>query len=155
MRDFSEADREQKKKERRVLPENPADLPTKKLADLEENIKSALENGYLSCPVAWSIAKREGVPKIAVGAITDKLGFRITNCQIGCFKVDKTLYSEPPKDIISEELAKTLEELDREGKLTCEKTFELAKEYNLKPMTLGNEISARGIKVHQCQLGCF
>ena len=155
MRDFSEADREQKKKERRVLPENPAELPPEKLADLEENIKSALENGYLSCPVAWSIAKREGVPKIAVGAITDKLGFRITNCQIGCFKVDKTLYSEPPKDIVSEELAKTLEELDREGKLTCEKTFELAKEYDLKPMTLGNEISARGIKVRQCQLGCF
>ena len=154
MRDFNEADRK-KKKARRVLPENPANLPPEKLAELGKEVKAALKDGYLSCPVAWSIARREGVPRIAIGAITDKLGFRVTDCQIGCFKVDKTLYIQPPTGTISQALVKTLEELAGAGTLTCEKTFELAKEYNLKPMTLGNEISARGIKVRQCQLGCF
>jgi len=38
MRDFNEVDREKKRMERRVLPENPANLPPEKLAELEDRM---------------------------------------------------------------------------------------------------------------------
>ena len=73
MRDFNEADKK-KKKARIEIPDNPEGLSPDKLAELEESVKSALKEGYLACPVAWSVAKKAGVPKIAVGSIIDKLG---------------------------------------------------------------------------------
>ena len=154
MREFNEADKK-KKKARIEIPENPAGLSSEKLAELEESVKSALRDGYLACPVAWSLAKKADVPRIAVGAMTDKLGFRITDCQLGCFKVDKTLYTEPPRDTLDPELITEIEELDNDENLTCEKAFELASKYQQKPMVVGNEASARNMKIRNCQLGCF
>jgi hypothetical protein len=154
MREFNEADKK-KKKTRIEIPENPAGLSPEKLEELEESVKSALKEGYLACPVAWSLAKKADVPKIAVGAMTDKLGFRITDCQLGCFKVDKTLYTEPPRETIDPEMIAEIEELERDKKLTCERAFELAAKYKQKPMVIGNETSARNIKIRNCQLGCF
>ncbi len=154
MREFNEADKK-KKKARIAIPDNPADLSQEKLNQLEKSVNNKLKDGYLSCPVAWTIAKNEDVPRIAVGAITDKLGFRIIDCQLGCFKVDKTYYSGPPRDILNEQLASEMEKLDSDGQLTCEKAFGLAQKYGEKPVNLGNEATARNMKVRQCQLGCF
>jgi hypothetical protein len=154
MREFNETDKK-RKKTRIEIPENPAGLSPEKLAELEESVKSSLKNGYLACPVAWTLAKKDDVPRIAVGAMTDKIGFRITDCQLGCFKVDKTLYSEPPREILNPEMIAELERLDNDKQLTCEKAFELSAKYGQKPMVVGNEASARNIKIRNCQLGCF
>ncbi len=152
--DFNETDKK-KKKGRRVIPENPANLSPERLSELEETVKAALNGVHLSCPIAWAIARKAGVPKIAVGALIDKLGVRVTDCQIGCFKVDKTLYDGPATEKLSDELLKIIDDLNAQGKLTCAKTFELAKEFKVKPLTIGNETIARGIKIRECQLGCF
>ena len=154
MRDFNETDKK-KKKRRITIPENPADLSAEKLAELEKAVKTSLKDGYLACPVAWSLAKKSDVPKIAIGAITDKLGVRITDCQLGCFKVDKTIYSESPRDRLDTAMITELERLDSEKKLTCEKAFEISAKYRQKPMVTGNEASARNMKIRNCQLGCF
>lgn len=154
MREFNETDKKKKKK-RVEIPENPANLSPKDLAKLENDVKAALRDGYLSCPVAWSLAKKAGVPRIAVGSITDKLGVRITDCQLGCFKVDKTLYTGPASEDLPQEMIEKIISLNDEGKLTCEKAHELAHEYRQKPMTIGHETIARDIKIRQCQLGCF
>lgn len=154
MREFNEIDR--KKKEKRVkIPENPANLSKEELSQLEVAVKTSLKDGYLPCPVAWKIAKDLDVPKIVVGEITDRLGIRVTNCQIGCFKVDKTLYTEPCNEDMDGEIVSKLKELEADGKLTCERVFELAKLYKIVPLVLGNEASARNIKIRSCQLGCF
>lgn len=154
MREFNKDDKK-KKRARIEIPENPAGLPPEKRTELEKAVKSALKDGYLACPIAWSVAKKFDVPKIAVGAMTDKLGFRITDCQLGCFKVDKTMYSESPRDTVDAQMISEIEELDSDKKLTCEKAFELAAKYRQKPMVVGNEASARNMKIRNCQLGCF
>jgi hypothetical protein len=154
MREFNETDKK-RKRARIEIPENPAELSPEKLAELEESVKSYLKDGYLACPVAWTLAKKADVPRIAVGAMVDKLGYRITDCQLGCFKVDKTLYSEPPRESLDPEMIAEIEELDNDKKLTCEKAFDLASKYRQKPMVVGNEASARNMKIRNCQLGCF
>jgi hypothetical protein len=154
MRDFNEADKK-KKTERIQLPENPVNLSGEMLSDLEEKVKAALKDGYLSCPTAWRIAKDSDVPRIAVGVIADRLGIRITDCQLGCFKVEKTVYDSSPDENIDTEVIPALKALKANDELTCARVFELAHRFKLKPMDIANEINAMGLKFHSCQLGCF
>ncbi len=84
MRSFGEADRK-KKKTRIQIQENPGNLSNAVLSQLEDTVKASLNDGYLPCAVAFKIAKEAQVPKIAVGEMTDRLGIRVTYCQIGCF----------------------------------------------------------------------
>ena len=154
MRSFNEADKNKKKK-RIEIPDNPTNLSPEELTQLENNVKASLKDGYLPCPAAWTIAKNANVPKIAVGAITDKLGIRVTDCQLGYFKVDKTVYSSPANETLDSKIIDTLKSLDSEKNLTCEKAFEISAKFKQKPMVIGNEASARNLKIRQCQLGCF
>jgi len=154
MRNFNEADR--KKKQARIQKEeNPGNLSQELLAVLDSRVKVSLKDGYLSCPMAWKIAKEFSVPKIAVGNIADKLGIRVTDCQIGCFKVDKTVTSKPmPKDVDDKVIA-LLEVISKNNELTCAKVFELAKQAKLTPMAIADIANHRKWKIRDCQLGCF
>lgn len=154
MRDFNEADKKNKKA-RIQIPENPANLSKEDLLQLEDKVKASLKDGYLSCPIAWRIAKDANVPKIAVGEITDRLSIRIANCQIGFFKVDKTPYEESDHKSIDGQCITMLQTLAGNKQLTCEKIFELSRQFDLKPMAIANEANARDLKIHGCQLGCF
>ena len=154
MRSFNEADRE-KKSERTQIKENYRNLSGELIAQIEGTIKSSLEEGYLPCPIAWEIAKEYNIPKIAVGEIADRLGIRVTNCQLGCFKIEKTPYNESTHKSIDDEVVTLLEELKEKSQITCSMVFDLARQYKSKPLVIAHEMSARGIKIHGCQLGCF
>ena len=154
MRNFNEVDR-QKKSERIHTKDNYCNLSGKLIAQLESEIKASLKEGYLSCPVAWKIAKDYNIPKIAVGGIADRLGIRITNCQLGCFKIEKTPYDESAHKSIDNEVVILLEELKEKGQITCSMVFNLSRQFKIKPIAVANEMSARGMKICGCQLGCF
>ena len=53
--------------------------------ELEEKITSSLVNDQLPCPIAFKIAKELKVSLREVGEVTDKLGIKISGCQLGCF----------------------------------------------------------------------
>jgi len=154
MRDFNEGDR--KKKGARIqIQKNSDNLSEELLSELESIVKASLKGGYLSCPVAWGIARKSNVPKIVVGEITDRLGIRIMNCQLGCFKVEKTPYEKSTHTNIDGEVITMLETLKENDQLTCARVFDLARQFKLKPIVISNEMSARGLKIRGCQLGCF
>lgn len=155
MRKFSEADKK-KKTGRIIVKENPEDLSKEMLSQLENTVKVSLKDGYISCVTAWKIAKDANVTKAAVGDIIDRLDIRITDCRIGCFKIDKTPYDgSENKDEIDRGIAVMLRGLKENNQLTCGKVFDIAKRYKLKPMTIANEANVNGLKVLGCQLGCF
>jgi len=153
-RDFNDADRA-KKKRRIELPENPANLSPEGLANLERAVISAVRDGFIACPAAWKVAANQGVPRIAVGSMMDRLGLRFTDCQLGCFKVDKTPYDGGERPGITGEVNDRIEDLQQRGELTCPSVFALAKELRVKPMTAADAANVRGYKIRQCQLGCF
>jgi hypothetical protein len=154
MRDFNEDDKK-KKRGRIQVPPNPANLSAAELSKLEGTVKSKLQDGNLPCGTAHKIAKDAGVPRIAVGEITDRLGIRIINCQIGCFKLDKNVHSDTAPDDPGNRIAGRLEELETQNELTCAKVFELAQELKLTPMAVADVANYRDMKVRRCQLGCF
>ncbi len=154
MRDFNEADRK-KKKARIQIQVNPDNLSREVLSKLEDKVKASLKDEYLSCPIAWRIAKEANVSKMAIGEITDRLGIRIDNCQIGFFKVDKTPYDNSAHKSVDGVFTTVLETLAGNSQLTCVKIFELAQQFKLKPMVIANEANVRDLKIRDCQLGCF
>ncbi len=154
MRDFNDKDRK-KKRSRISLEENPANLSVDTLSLLESATSASLKDGYLRCPVAWKIARKLNVPKIAVGAMMDKLGARVTECQLGFFNVDKTPYTGPAPQEPSPELTSSLRELDAMDKLTCPAIFELARQFKTTPLKVSEAANILGLKIRKCQLGCF
>ncbi|MBN1370081.1 MAG: hypothetical protein JW954_07605 [Dehalococcoidaceae bacterium] len=154
MREFDETDKE-KKSGRIKLPPNPAGLSEEKLSEIRTRVAESLESGYLPCPAAWKIARQSGVVRIAVGAVADEMGKRVVDCQIGCFKVDKTPFGTQEPARLSPEISAEILRLNEENSLTCEAVFTVAKTYRLKPTDIAGEINALGLKVSACQLGCF
>ncbi len=54
--------------------------------ELEKSIKEALAEGKLTCLSSWEIAKRFGIPKMAVSSACETLGIKLSSCQLGAFK---------------------------------------------------------------------
>jgi hypothetical protein len=154
MRDFNDADR--KKKSHRIrLPDNPSNLSVETLSQLEYAVKATGKDGHIACPSGWKLAEDNGVSRLDVGAMIDKLGLRVTECQLGCFAVDKTTYAGSETEPIDEEVANRVETLREKGDLTCSNAFALARELNVKPMSVAVAANVRGYKLRQCQVGCF
>jgi len=153
-RDFNEQDKK-KKRVRIQLSENPANLPQETLEKLEAAVTAALREGYLPCPVAWRIAKDFNIPRIAVGAVMDKRGVRVTDCQIGFFRVDKTPYQGNAPQQTSQELAAGLRGLDASDRMTCSAVFELARQVKTTPLKVAEAANILERKIRSCQLGCF
>lgn len=154
MRDFNDADRKKKRK-RIKLPENPDNLSPEASAQLEGTVRAAVREGYVTCPTGWKIAEDFGVSRLAVGAMIDRIGVRVTNCQLGCFRVEKTPYTGSATEPLEEEVADRVEALHRAGELTCPELFSLARDLGVKPLSIATAANARGHKIRQCQLGCF
>ena len=154
MRGFNEADR-QKKKKRIQIQENPDNLSKEVLLHLEDKVKTSLKNGYLSCPIAWRIAKEANVSKMAIGAIADRLGIRIENCQIGFFEIEKTPYDNSVNKKMDGQFITQLETLAGNNELTCARIFDMTRQFKLKPMDIANEANVLDLKIRNCQLGCF
>ena len=154
MRSFGETDR--KKKETRIqLQENPGKLSKEVLSQLEDTVKASLKDGYLPCAVAFKIAKETQVPKVALGEITDGLGIRVTNCQIGFFKVDKTIRAGSADEDLDDRIMSKLNALKETSELTCANVFDLAQQLRSTPMVIADAANLRDLKIHNCQLGCF
>jgi hypothetical protein len=154
MRVFGEADK--KKKAARIkIPVNPAGLSEEALAQLADVVKAALHDGHLPCGSAFKIAGDADVPRLAVGDVTDRLGIRVSNCQIGCFKVDKIINVGSETEAVDPGVLTRLEALKRDDALTCANVFALAQQLNLIPMAVAHVANVRNLKVHHCQLGCF
>ncbi len=154
MRNFDEADKK-KKRARIHIQENPGNLSPEALSQLGEKVKASLQSGNLSCATAFKIALDAGVPKVAVGEVTDRLGIRIANCQIGCFKVDKAVHDNLDHVKIDDGILATLETLNKNNELTCANVFELAMKLKTTPRAIANVANLKNLKVRHCQLGCF
>ena len=99
--------------------------------------------------------KDAGVSRLDVGVMIDKLGLRATDCQLGCFSVSKTPRAGPATEPIDAEIARRVEALNEKSELTCPNIFALARERNVKPLSVADAANARGYKLGKCQLGCF
>ena len=154
-REFNEKDRI--KKSARIVSKSASAAPGDRDAPLglEEAIKAALDNGFLPCARAFGIAKKFRVTLTMIGDAADRLGVRIANCQLGCFKVEKTIHDNLDKKAIKQKALEALDISLAEGPLSCLGVFHLAKQIGLRPMDVADAANRRHVKIHDCQLGCW
>ncbi len=153
-RKFNNKDRE-KKKTRIDFSEKTVELSAEQLVGVERKVRNSLINDYLPCAIAFNIARDLGVPVVAVGQVADNIGHRITGCQLGCFKVEKTPRDDVRSDQVDDNILAEVEALDKRGELTCATVFELAKRFRVKPLAVADAANLKNMKIHNCQLGCF
>jgi hypothetical protein len=126
-----------------------------KTADLEKEVKAALVDGFLPCPVALGLARRLGVPAREVGDAADSLGLRITGCQLGCFKIDKATHEDLEGRQLGREVGDGIERSLVNGRLPCPTAHRLGRELGVSLKDIGDAATMMGIKITDCQLNCF
>ncbi len=128
-------------------------------AALRREILSNLREDKLPCAVAHALAERVGTTPQAVGELADELEIRISRCQLGLFGYGEKRLGQhkivEPSEVLQPELASALGEAATEGVVTCAQLFEIAERLNVPKMTVSAHAEALGLKITQCQLGCF
>ena len=124
-------------------------------AGLEREIVASLVRGYLPCPVALNLSRRLGVGSKKIGDAVDTLGIRITNCQLGCFKVEKARHENLKNKVISKELMDHISKSLVSGRLPCLSAHNLSQELKLNLKEIGDAATKMNVKIVDCQLGCF
>ncbi len=127
---------------------------------LADKIKASLDDdGRLSCATAHKIARQLEVEPIEVGDVATALDIHASRCQLG-------LFGHGPKGEgkgrvvqsaveVSEELAARIRDALARGELPCAAAWEIASEFKMKRLDLGNAVETLGIRISPCQLGFF
>jgi hypothetical protein len=127
--------------------------------ELRQAVLERLEDGKLSCPAAFAIARRLGVEPLAVGQAADLADVRISRCQLGLFgygpKAEGKHKIVHAMDSVPEHLAAHLRAAAGEDGITCAAIWQVASELRYKRIEASSAVEAMGLRVSRCQLGCF
>ena len=124
--------------------------------EIAAQIKGLLTEGKLPCPSAFKVVRRLEVSPQQVGEVADELKVKISRCQLGLFGYgsNKGKSLEPVQEV-REELEARIRERVMEGGLPCATAWDIAGELTMKRIDVARAAESLGIRITQCQLGCF
>ncbi|MEN6369382.1 MAG: hypothetical protein ABFD77_06750 [Thermotogota bacterium] len=127
------------------------------MSESDQAIREAAHGGLLPCALAFGIAERVGVTPDTVRADADRLGVRISVCQLGLFGYDAFGERRVAHKLshVPEELRRALDEASAGEGLACAAAWRLADERGLPRLLLGSAAETVGARICRCQLGCF
>lgn len=121
--------------------------------------EAAADGGHLSCARAFALARRLGTPPAELGAAADAAGVRVVKCQLGLFGYgskaegkSKIVQAEAPGDALRHRLATAAA---GEHGLTCAAAWQVAREQRIGRLRVAGAAQSMGLRVADCQLGCF
>jgi hypothetical protein len=130
---------------------------------IDERLRQAmlerLQEGRLTCHEAHAIAYLLGMEPLAVGLAADEAGIRISHCQLGLFgfgpkaegkhKIVHAMDDVPPR------LSTRLRAAANSMGIPCAAVWAVADELGRTRLEASSAVEAMGLKVSDCQLGCF
>ena len=119
-------------------------------------IQESLTEGKLPCPSAFKVARRLEVSPQQVGEVADELRVKISRCQLGLFGYgsNKGKSLEPTPEV-GEQLEARIRDRVTEEELPCATAWDIASELTMKRISVARAAESMGIRITQCQLGCF
>jgi len=127
---------------------------------IADRINASLEDdGRLSCATAHKIARELEMEPLMVGDVATALDIQTSLCQLGLFGHGPK--GEGKGGIVesgmkaSEELAARIRDALIAGKLPCSAAWEIASEFKLSRLDLGNAAETVSVRISPCQLGFF
>ncbi|MBE0636787.1 hypothetical protein IH601_12380 [Candidatus Bipolaricaulota bacterium] len=127
------------------------------MSTIESAVLSALRDAKLPCAFAFRIAQENAWTPAEVGEEADRLGVRISRCQLGLFGYD--VFRQ--KGIIQElgevpgDVTVSLRAVDVDGQVPCEALWRIANEHGLPRVVIACAAETLELRVAPCQLGCF
>ena len=120
---------------------------------------SVEEDGRLPCPTAFKIARELEVDPLEVGDVATTMDISVSRCQLG-------LFGHGPKEegkgrivqsgmVVGEELAARIRGALVSGQLPCAVAWEIASEFKMTRLEIGNACETLGMRMSPCQLGFF
>ncbi|HDN81017.1 MAG: hypothetical protein DRI61_05730 [Chloroflexi bacterium] len=126
---------------------------------MEELIRKNLEEGKLPCEKAFAIARELRVKPLQVGRKANEMGVKITRCQLGLFgygsKAQGTHRIIRPLQEVPPALEEEIRRLASEEGLACAKVWAISRRLGISKLEVASAAEALGIRIIQCQLGCF
>lgn len=122
---------------------------------IENELRKRAANGELPCAVAFEIAEDLQVEPREVGRTADVLEIPVVKCELGLFgyKPEKKIIR--PEDAPSQEIEDAVKGSSVSNRMSCEKAWQIAAQFNMDRLTIGNVCQAHRIKIKSCQLGAF
>ena len=126
---------------------------------LAQAVRAALVEGMLPCADAFRIARELKVPPAEVGRAADRLGVRISRCQLGLFGYGPKAVGRhrivQPLEVVPPEVAEAIRARLRQGRLPCPAAWAVARRLRREKLEISGAAEAMGIRISRCQLGCF
>ena len=129
--------------------------PKEKHDELEKEVIGSLVGGYLPCPVGLNLSRRLEIDSKKIGDTVDDLGIRVSDCQLGCFKVEKALHEDLESRTFSEEIMGRVKNSLRDRHLPCKTAHDISRELKVSIKEVGDTATKMKVKITDCQLGCF
>jgi hypothetical protein len=126
----------------------------KKKTSIKDMLLKASVNSRISCVKIFEIMQEYSVSADELIAALDNAKIKINACQMGLFgcKGGKNI---PHLDAVTEVLKDRISSGLDNGKLPCNKAWEIADELNIKKIDVSSACEALGIKISKCQLKAF
>jgi hypothetical protein len=126
----------------------------------EQAIRNALVEGQLPCAAAFVIAKSLGVEPLQVGHAADRMGVRLSKCQLGLFGYGPKAEGKHRRvksvtDAPSEVVQAIRGCVQPDGKLNCVDGWRIAHECHVSKQFVSNAVEGLGLRIKLCQLGAF
>ncbi len=126
---------------------------------LNERIKGQIDrrakNNELPCALAFKIADDLNVSAAEVGKTADLLEIMLVKCQLGLFGYSPEKKIVKPQTPENQNLESTIRDSLVDGKLSCERAWEISRSFDVPKMTVSAVCEQFEIKIMPCQLGAF
>ena len=127
---------------------------------IQEELRASLEDdGRVTCASMHRVARKLDVEPIEVARVANDTDIRASQCQLGLFghgakEEGKGRIVQSGVEV-SAEVAERLQEAQADGRISCATAWEIASEFKLKRLDLGNAAETLGFSIAPCQLGFF
>ncbi|MGD9226203.1 MAG: hypothetical protein PVF26_06865 [Desulfobacterales bacterium] len=122
---------------------------------IKDHIDRQAKNNELPCALAFKIAKELNVSPAEVGKTADLMETMLIKCQLGLFGYLPEKKIVKPRTSENQNLESTIRDSLVEGKLSCERAWEISRSFNVSKMTVSAVCERLKIKIKPCQLGAF
>ena len=122
---------------------------------IKEQLIGQTKNNELTCAKAFKIAGELDVSAAEVGKTADLLDMKLVKCQLGLFGYAPEKKIVKPQAARNPKLESVIQDSLVEGALPCEKSWEIARNFDIPKMTVSAVCEQLQIKIRPCQLGAF
>ena len=122
---------------------------------IEKEMHKRATNQEIPCALAFEIAGDLGMTTMAVGQTADLMNIAVVKCQLGLFGYKPENKIIKAQDTSNQSLKDAIIESAENNRLSCKRAWQIAVQFNINKLVVGNVSQANGIKIKSCQLGAF